>query len=219
MEVEVCNRPSFAHLRAKLAPGEVIIAESGSMASMTSNTNLRATWNGGFFTALIRKFFGGESLFVNEVSSTSGTAEVMLTQSTPGDMVAIALNGTEMFLESGSFVACTPGVTMGVGFAGFASIFGGEGFFRLKVGGNGTVWIGGYGSIVERELTSELTIDSGHLIAYETTVSLASGLAGGIVSSVLSKEGIVMRARGPGRIYLQTRSLDGLASWTNRFLF
>jgi uncharacterized protein (TIGR00266 family) len=219
MEVEVCNRPSFAHLRAKLAPGEVIIAESGSMASMTSNTNLHATWNGGFFTALIRKFFGGESLFVNEVSSTSGTAEVMLTQSTPGDMVAIALNGTEMFLESGSFVACTPGVTMGVGFAGFASIFGGEGFFRLRVGGHGTVWIGGYGSIVERELTSELTIDSGHIIAYETTVSLASGLAGGIVSSFLSKEGVVMRARGPGRIYLQTRSLDGLATWTNRFLF
>ena len=219
MEVEVCNRPSFAHLRAKLAPGEVIIAESGSMASMTSNTNLHATWNGGFFTALIRKFFGGESLFVNEVSSTSGTAEVMLTQSTPGDMVALALNGTEMFLESGSFVACTPGVTMGVGFAGFASIFGGEGFFRLRVGGHGTVWIGGYGSIVERELTSELTIDSGHIIAYETTVSLASGLAGGIVSSFLSKEGVVMRARGPGRIYLQTRSLDGLATWTNRFLF
>jgi len=124
-----------------------------------------------------------------------------------------------MFLESGAFVACTPGVTMGVGFAGFASIFGGEGFFRLRVGGHGTVWIGGYGSIVERELTSELTIDSGHIIAYETTVSLASGLAGGIVSSVMSKEGIVMRARGPGRIYLQTRSLDGLATWTNRFLF
>lgn len=219
MEVEVCNRPAFAHLRAKLSPGEVIIAESGAMASMTSNTNLHATWNGGFFTALIRKFFGGESLFVNEVSSTSGTAEVMLTQSTPGDMVAIALNGTEMFLESGAFVACTPGVTMGVGFAGFASIFGGEGFFRLKVGGHGTVWIGGYGAIVERELTSELTIDSGHLIAYETTVSLSGGLAGGLVSSFLSKEGLVMRARGPGRVYLQTRSLDGLATWTNRFLF
>jgi uncharacterized protein (TIGR00266 family) len=219
MDIEVCNRPSFAHLRAKLAPGEVIIAESGSMASMTSNTNLRATWNGGFFTAIIRKLFGGESLFVNEVSSTSGTAEVMLTQATPGDMVAIKLNGTEMFLESGSFVACTPGVTLSVGFAGFASIFGGEGFFRLKVGGNGTVWIGGYGAIVERELTSELTIDSGHLIAYETTVSLTGGLAGGLVSSFLSKEGVVMRARGPGRVYLQTRSLDGLATWTNRFLF
>jgi uncharacterized protein (TIGR00266 family) len=189
------------------------------MASMTSNTNLRATWNGGFFTAIIRKLFGGESLFVNEVSSTSGTAEVMLTQPTPGDMVAIKLNGTEMFLESGSFVACTPGVAMSVGFAGFASIFGGEGFFRLKVGGNGTVWIGGYGAIVERELTSELTIDSGHLIAYETTVSLTGGLAGGLVSSFLSKEGVVMRARGPGRVYLQTRSLDGLATWTNRFLF
>ena len=108
---------------------------------------------------------------------------------------------------------------MSVGFAGFASIFGGEGFFRLKVGGNGTVWIGGYGAIVERELTSELTIDSGHLIAYETTVSLTGGLAGGLVSSFLSKEGVVMRARGPGRVYLQTRSLDGLATWTNRFLF
>lgn len=218
MEVEVCNRPSFAHLRAKLAPGEVILAESGAMASMSGNTRLRATWNGGFFTAIIRKLFGGESLFVNEISSESGTAEVMLTQPTPGDMVAIRLNGTEMFLESGSFVACTPGVTMRVGFAGFAALFGGEGFFRLKVGGNGTVWVGGYGSILERELTSDLTIDSGHLVAYDTTVSLSSGLAGGIVSSVLSKEGIVMRAKGPGRVYLQSRSIEGLAAYTNRFL-
>lgn len=218
MEVEVCNRPSFAHLRAKLAPGEVIIAESGAMASMSGNTKLQATWNGGFFTAIIRKIFGGESLFVNEISAESGTAEVMLTQATPGDMAAVRLNGTEMFLESGSFVACTPGVTLRVGFAGFAALFGGEGLFRLKVGGNGTVWIGGYGSIIERELTSDLTIDSGHLIAYETTVSLSSGLAGGIVSSVLSKEGIVMRAKGPGRVYLQSRSIEGLAAYTNRFL-
>lgn len=218
MEVEVCNRPSFAHLRAKLAPGEVIIAESGAMASMSGNTKLQATWNGGFFTAIIRKIFGGESLFVNEISAESGIAEIMLTQATPGDMAAIRLNGTEMFLESGSFVACTPGVTLRVGFAGFAALFGGEGLFRLKVGGNGTVWIGGYGSIIERELTSDLTIDSGHLIAYETTVSLSSGLAGGIVSSVLSKEGIVMRAKGPGRVYLQSRSIEGLAAYTNRFL-
>ena len=31
-------------------------------------------------------------------------------------------------------------------------------------------------------------------------------------------EGLVTRVTGQGRVYLQTRSLEGLASWTNRYL-
>jgi uncharacterized protein (TIGR00266 family) len=221
MESEIRSRPAFAHLMVRLNPGESVTAEAGAMASMSAWTRLTARWNGGFFGAVMRRIFGGETLFVNEVACPAGApgpAEVILTQATPGDMVELTLDGNALFLQSGAFIAATTGVTLGVAWAGIASFLGGEGLFRLKVSGRGTVWIGGYGAITPRQIDQELIVDSGHLIAYEPTVQIRSGLAGGIFSSFFGGEGIVMRIRGPGRIYLQTRSLDGLAAWTNSHL-
>jgi len=218
MNSEIRGGPAFAHLVVSLQPGESITAEAGAMASMSAFTRLVARWNGGFFGAILRKLFGGETLFVNEIScpvGAPGPAEVVLTQNTPGDMLGVQLNGTSLFLQSGAFIACTGGISLGVAWAGFASLLGGEGLFRLKASGRGTVFFGGYGAIAARAIDHELIVDSGHLLAFEPTVRLRTGLAGGIFSSFFGGEGIVMRIDGPGRIYLQTRSLDGLASWTN----
>ena len=64
----------------------------------------------------------------------------------------------------------------------------------------------------------EIVHDSGHLVGYEPGVSLRMGLAGGIFTSLFSGEGLVTRLRGEGRVYLQSRSLGGLVSWTNSYL-
>lgn len=221
MESEIRSRPAFAHLMVRLDPGESVTAEAGAMASMSAWTRLTARWNGGFFGAIMRRIFGGETLFVNDVACPAGSpgpAEVIFTQATPGDMVELTLDGNTLFLQSGAFIAATTGVTLGVAWAGIASLLGGEGLFRLKVSGRGKVWIGGYGAITPRQVDQETIVDSGHLIAYEPTVQIRSGLAGGIFSSFFGGEGIVMRITGPGRIYLQTRSLEGLAAWTNSHL-
>ena len=73
--------------------------------------------------------------------------------------------------------------------------------------------------IFTREVSSEVVVDTSHLVAYEPTVGLRMGLAGGIFSSFFSGEGLVSRVSGRGRVYLQSRSLSGLASWTNTFLY
>lgn len=217
MDVVIAGRPAFAHLRFTLKPGESITLESGAMASMSSHIVLNARWNGGFFAAWLRKWFGGESLFVNEASCPAGgpPGEIVLTQTTPGDMHELKLNGTTMYLQSGAYIANEPGVQLGIGWAGFSSWLGGEGLFRFKVSGTGRVWIGGYGAITARDLTDELVVDTNHLVAYEPTVNLRAGLAGGIFSSFFSGEGVILRLRGPGRVLLQTRSIEGLARWTN----
>ncbi len=69
-----------------------------------------------------------------------------------------------------------------------------------------------------RDIDEEWIVDTGHLVAYEPTVSLRIGLSGGIFSSFFSGEGLVTRVRGPGRVYLQSRSTSGLSSWTNSYL-
>ena len=95
---------------------------------------------------------------------------------------------------------------------------GGEGLFRLKVSGNGRVWFGAYGGIIAKEVEGDYVVDTGHLVAYEPSVGIKMGMAGGLFSSFFSGEGLVTRVKGPGLIYLQSRSLDGLAAWTNSHL-
>lgn len=218
MKVEVRYKPSFAAIFVTLMAGECITAEADAMASMSAQTGMRTRFNGGgFFQALLRKLFGGETLFVNEFYCPDGVASVdlVLTQATPGDIQQIDLNGTSLFLQPGAYIANGPGVKLGVGWAGFASWFGGEGLFRLKVSGTGQVWIGCYGGIFSRQVQQEYIVDTGHLVAYEPTIKIKIGLSGGIFASMFGGEGFVSRIKGTGTIYMQSRSLDGLAAWTN----
>ena len=45
-------------------------------------------------------------------------------------------------------------------------------------------------------------------------MELNIGLAGGMFSSFFGGEGFVSRMKGKGKIILQSRNIDGLASWT-----
>jgi len=215
MKVEVRHRPSFATIFAELGPGDSITAESDAMASMDSDVEMTTGFNGGFLLGLLLKFFGGESLFVNTFRTLKQKAQLVLTQGTPGDIQEVDLQGQTLLLQPGAFIAATSGIKIGVGWAGFASFIGREGLFRLKVSGTGKVWFGAYGGIFERDVDREYVVDTGHLVAYEPTISLKMALAGGIFSSFFSGEGLVSRVQGQGRIYLQSRSMDGLAAWTN----
>ena len=217
MDVEIRNRPSFANLLVHLEPGDRIVAEADAMASMTSSVEMTARMQGGLLRALLRRFLGGESMFVNHFTATA-PGHVVLTQPFPGDITCLELRGTTILLEPGAFLAAEPGVTLGLRLAGLKSWLAGEGLFRLRLTGTGRVWFGAYGAIFSRDVDDEFIVDTGHLVAYEPSISIRVGLAAGIFSSFFSGEGIVTRVRGPGRIYLQSRSFDGLAAWTNAHL-
>jgi uncharacterized protein (TIGR00266 family) len=217
MEYQIRSRPAFANLLLKLVQGDRIVAESDAMASMSSSITLRTRWNGGFFGAILRRLFGGESLFVNEFSTSSG-GELVLTQPYPGDIECIELRGQSIYLQSGAFVACDPDVQLSVSYAGLRSMIAREGLFRLRASGQGRLWIGAYGGIIAKDVSGEYVVDSSHLVAFEPTLRLSIGMAGSLLGSFFSGEGLVMRLSGQGRIYLQTRSIEGLASWVNSHL-
>ena len=204
-------------MRVRMNPDDRIIAESDAMASMSTTIDMQTRFNGGFVGGVAKKFLGGESLFVNEfVAGAQG--ELVLTQPTPGDIVCVEMTGNTLYLQPGAFIACETGVTLGVGFAGFASFIGKEGLFRLKVGGQGRVWFGAYGGIFTRDIDGEYVVDTGHLVAYEPTLTVKVGMAGGLITSMASGEGLISRISGKGKIHLQSRSLDGLASWANGYI-
>ena len=211
MKYEIRYKPSFASIFLTLEPGDRITAEAGAMTSMAAEVGMQTQLSGGLLQALLKKFLGGESLFVNEFSNTSNKPlQLVLSQGTVGDIVAIELNGNEICFQPGAYIAHTPGVHMAVHWAGFASFFAGEGLFKLKLNGRGIVFFGGYGGLTQRRVDGDFIVDSGHLVAYDPSIKMNIRLAGGLVGSVTSGEGLVNHLSGQGRIYLQSRSTDGL---------
>jgi uncharacterized protein (TIGR00266 family) len=211
VKYEIRYKPAFATIFLTLHPGERITAESGAMLSMAAPLSMKTQFSGGLIPGLLKKFFGGESLFVNEFhNSTQTPLELVLSQAMVGDIEALELKGKSICFQPGAYIAHTSGVQMSVQWAGFSSWFSGEGLFKLKLSGNGLVFFGGYGGIAQRRVNGELIVDSGHLLAYEPGIKLRLGLSGGLLGTVTSGEGLVSRLSGQGRVYLQSRSMDGL---------
>jgi uncharacterized protein (TIGR00266 family) len=211
---EIRYNPAFASIFATLNPGESITAEAGAMTSMDAKLSMQTQFSGGLISGFIKKFFGGESLFVNVFSNpTSQPLTVVLTQSCIGNIEKFDLNNNEICLQPGAYIAHTPGVKMGLSWAGFSSFFAGEGLFKLKLNGQGRVFFGAYGGITKKRINGEFIVDSGHLVAYSSNIKMSLKLSGGLISSVTSGEGLVSKLSGEGDIYLQSRSIDGLVGY------
>lgn len=216
MKTELKGSQAFSYIQVELQPGETIISESDAMSSMDAELDLNAKLNGGFFKGLLRKFLGGESLFINHfTNNTSQPRSMTLVQGTPGEIRLRKMDNDAFYLQPGAFVACSPGVTMSLEWAGFVSFIAREGLFRLKMSGSGDLFYGAYGALLEREIDGEYIVDTSHLVAYEPGIKLKLQLAGGIFSSFFGGEGLVTRVQGKGKIIIQSRSISGLTGWLN----
>lgn len=216
MKATIKGGEAFSYVEVELEPGESITTESDAMSSMDAAIDLTAHFNGGFFKGLLRKYLGGESLFISKFSNnTQNACRLTIVQPTPGQILCRELSGETFYMQPGAFLACDAGVTLGLQFAGFTSWIAREGMFRIVTSGEGKVWYGAYGALLEQEIDGEYIIDSSHLVAYETGIKLNLQLAGGIFSSFFGGEGLVTRVSGKGKVIIQTRSLSGLASWLN----
>ena len=216
MKTEIKGGSAFCFVEVELEPGESLITESDAMSSMDADIDLSAMLNGGFWRGLLRKYLGGESLFISRFSNnTSGLRKLTFVQGIPGEIRCRELGGGSLNLQPGAFIACTEGVRLGLKWAGLVSFIAREGLFKLQLGGHGKVWYGAYGALLEKEIDGEYIVDTSHLVAYDPAIKLKLQLAGGIFSSIFGGEGLVTRIEGKGKIVVQSRSLSGLAGWLN----
>ena len=216
MDYTIDGNPDYGHLLVSLEPGETFIAEGGSMAWMSDGTRINARLLGGFTRALVRKIAGGESLFVGEFSHPEG-GQVAFSPAEPGTVRHRRVNNDTLILTGGSFMACTPGVRLSARFGGLRSMFSGEGLVFIECGGEGDLFFNSYGAIIEKEVYGDLTVDTGHVVAWEPTLQYSIRGMGGLKSTILSGEGLAMSFSGVGKIYLQSRTMPSLASWLSPF--
>ncbi len=217
MKFDISGNPSYGDLTVALAAGESIWSEGGAMSRMSSHLELKTKMVGGLVQSVVRRLVGGESLFLSEYTATQ-MSFVSLTPSVPGCVLHREMKGDSFLLTAGSFLACTPGLNLATRFGGLRSFFSGEGAFLVEVSGQGDLFYNAYGGVVEKEIQGEYVVDTGHVVAWEPTLSYTITGMGGLKQTLFSGEGLVMRFTGQGKLVLQTRQVPALAGWLRPYL-
>lgn len=214
MDIDIQFRPSYSLAVVKLAPSERVRADSGAMVSHSAGVEVETKAEGGLLKSLGRAVLGGESFFQNFWKAGPQGGEVTLAPDLPGDITCITMSGPSLLIQSGSYLASEDGIDISGKLSGKAFLSG-EGFSMLEATGSGKILVSSYGAIYEKELSSgeRYIVDTTHLVAFDGNIGVTTKSVGGLKSTFLSGEGLVVELTGPGRIYMQTRSPQALISW------
>ena len=206
-----------------LENGESMITERGSMSWMSPNMKMETTSNGGIGKALGR-MFAGEALFQNRYTAQGGNGMIAFASSFPGQIRPWQIGpDNEVIVQKSGFLAAEEGVELSVFFqkklgAGF---FGGEGFIMQRLSGQGMAFLEFDGHVVEYNLQpgQQIVIDTGYLAAMDATCQMDIKSVPGLKNMVFGGEGIFNTIiTGPGRVWLQTMPLSGVAAQILKFM-
>ena len=211
----------------ELDPGETVIAEAGAMMYLEDGITFEAKMGdgskpaAGLFDKLMsagKRAFTGESIFMTHFTNQgNGKRHVAFGGPYPGKIIGIDLDEArgELICQKNAFLAAALGTEISITFnqklgSGF---FGGEGFILQKLRGDGNVFIHAGGTIIERRLQGErLFVDTGCIVAFETSIDYDITRAGGLKSQIFGGEGLFLATlQGHGRVWLQSLPFSRLA--------
>ena len=212
-ESQISARPDFSFLSVILKAEQTIKVEASAMATMDTNLRMKTKLRGG-----LGRLLTGESIFVNEFTAEKGPGEIGIAPGSPGDMERVFLENDTIFLQSSSYVASSPDVTIESKWQGFTKgFFSGEKLFLIRCSGRGDLWFNTYGGMIPIDVSGEYIVDTGHVVAFTAGLDYKVGRVGGYKSLFFSGEGLICRFSGQGRVWIQTRKLGAFASWVYPF--
>jgi uncharacterized protein (TIGR00266 family) len=212
MHFEIQYRPAHSLATAHLEPGESVRAEASAMVSMTRNLVIQTDGpmggRGGILKSFKRAMLGGETFFTNTFTARGTPGHVTLAPTLSGDMVTVQLQrGEPLYIQGSSYVAAPDSVEIDTRWQGFKGFLSNESLFFLEASGVGPVLMNAFGAIETLDLDGDIIVDTGHLVAFTAGIQYEITKASrGWIASYLSGEGLVMRLRGRGRLYLQSRN-------------
>lgn len=203
--------------------GQTLCTEGGSMSWMSPNMKMETNSGGGIKKALGR-LFAGESLFLNEFTSVSGTGMIAFSSSFPGEIIPYEVTpGNGIVVQRRGFLTMEKGLDISVFFQHrfTTGLFGGEGFIMQRITGNGMVFIEIDGHCKEYTLGAgeSIIVDTGHLAAMSETCSMRVEAVKGVKNMFLGGEGAFHTViTGPGKVYLQSMPIINLAHAIHKYL-
>lgn len=213
---------AFLVVVCRLNSGESMITEKGSMVWMTPNMEMTTTGGGGI-GKMFSKALTGESMFQN-IYTARGGGMITFGSSFPGQILPLEVTpGKSFILQKSAFLASEAGVqlSMHVNQKLGAGFFGGEGFIMQKLTGNGIAFAEVDGELVEYTLApgEQMVVDTGYVMGFELSVSMDIQQVKGLKNMVLGGEGLFNTVlTGPGKIWLQTMPISGVAAAIQPFL-
>lgn len=210
IDVKFPLKPGATAAEITFRPGQKITAEGGAMIAMSTSlsmtTSTQQKKSGGILKGL-KRLISGENFFLNHYTAGSEGGKLWLGTTHVGDMDAIELNGESFVLQGGAFVACSEDISIDASWQGFKSIVAKESVFWLKATGKGTLIFNSFGAIYTIDVDGEHIVDTGHIVAFEETLSFTLTKAGkSWASSILGGEGLVCKFKGKGRVWIQSHN-------------
>jgi uncharacterized protein (TIGR00266 family) len=217
-------------VEVELDPGESAVAEAGAMMYKDTSIHMTTVFGdgsaqsggGGFMDKLLgagKRLLTGESLFMTVFTHNGqGKAHVAFGAPYPGNIIPVPLPsvGGTLICQKDSFLCAAKGVSVGIYLQRriLTGLFGGEGFIMQRLDGDGMVFVHAGGTVIDRTLApgETLHVDTGCIVALESSVKFDIQQAGNIKTALFGGEGLFFaNLQGPGRIWLQSLPFSRLA--------
>lgn len=220
----------------ELDPQETVIAEAGSMMSMDPEIEMNTIFGDGRNqeSSILGKMWSagkrvltGESLFMTTYThqGPGGKRRVTFAAPYPGKILSMDLSEHhgKVICQKDSFLCAAQGVAVGIDFQKRlgTGLFGGEGFIMQKLEGDGMAFIHAGGTLLKRSLApgETLRVDTGCLVALESSVDYDIQFVGGIKNTLFGGEGVFFASvTGPGNVWIQSLPFTRLAERIMRAL-
>lgn len=211
MQFEKHFEPAYSLAICRLEPGEQVIAESGAMVSQDVNVHMETSATGGkgvggLLKGLGRKLLLGESFFRNTFTAQNTACEVTFAPALPGDILVYQMHGTDLIVQQSAYLASAKTVEIETKWGGFKGFFGQGGLFWIRGFGHGPILLSAFGAIKEIEIEDAFVVDTGHIVAFESTLNYTVRRVGSWFSTFFSSEGLVCRFEGKGKLFIQSRN-------------
>lgn len=213
-----------------LDPGEACVAEAGAFMYMDPDIEMETIFGDGSSAAEGSGFMGklvsagkrvltGESLFMTVFGNGGGQRrDVAFAAPYPGKVIAVDLqeHAGQLLCQKDAFLCAAKGISVGIALQRRvgAGLFGGEGFILQKLEGDGLAFLHAGGTVVARQLEAGevLRVDTGCLVAFESSVDYDIQSVSGIKTAIFGGEGLFFaRLTGPGKVWVQSLPFSRLA--------
>lgn len=218
---------SIQVVEVELDPGETVIAEAGTMLYMEDGIEFKTKMGDGSEPnqSVLGKIFSagtrlltGESLFMTHfVNHGSGKAKAAFSAPYPGTITPIDLSTmhmNELTVQKDGFLCAALGTKVSITLNKKigSGLVGGEGFILQKLKGDGMAFLHAGGTVIEKQLNQEtLRIDTGCVVAFESSVDFNIQTAGGLRSMIFGGEGVFLATlQGTGKVWLQSMPIRKL---------
>jgi len=216
MEIQILGAGAFSSALVKLKPGEQLVSEAGAFFRGSSNVDIDVSTyakskKSGGLSAGLKRALAQESFFLSKYTcNDANDGEVGLAPKMQGEIAVIDCDGSSGWLcTGGSYLASTSGLEIDTQFQGLKGFLTGESLSFISVTGQGQLLVNAFGHINQIEVDGALTVDTGHVVAFQDTLDYKLGKAASSwLHSFLTSERVVLKFKGTGKIYLQGYNPD-----------